>query len=529
MKKVSLFLILVILINIFTCVETLSANDGINNNTTVHLTGISNATSGIYVEWDSVSGATGYRVYRRGAGQTTWTYLTTVKNTYFLDNAVVSGNYYRYTVRAVLTGGFGGFENGIYIKRLANPYSIKVSNVTLGVNVAWGKVNGASCYYVYRRAAGENKWTRIASVSSTVFVDMNVNSNTYYKYTVRAVSGNTLSYFYDGTLVKYVASPKISHLMTGNDFVAVYWNSIIGSTGYRVYRRTAGEMSWTYLATVSSNGYVDSTIKKNNYYRYTIRAQSGNYCSSYFSNGPVIKYTGIAGVVVKGDSYVDNNTPTSTNVYTTNADVALEGTTSPINVTTTSGNQFSEYAITSDGVLTQYYGASTNVIIPAKVSGKEVTAIGANCFKGTTVERVTIPGHIKSIGDSAFEGCTKLTSVSFLNREVDIPIGNKAFKGCTKLTKIALPIASSIGASAFEGCTALTSVDIKEGTKSLGQGCFAFCTSLTKVIIRDTDTVIPGVSVFAGCNPNLRIQCYQDSDVATSLKNLGLSVAPITE
>ena len=194
-----------------------------------------------------------------------------------------------------------------------------------------------------------------------------------------------------------------------------------------------------------------------------------------------------------------------------------------------SSNQFSEYVITSAGVLTQYFGNSTSVIIPAKVSGKEVTAIGAGCFKGTAVERVTIPGHIKSIGDSAFEGCKNLTSVSFLNRDVDIPIGSSAFKGCTKLNKIALPISSSIGASAFESCTALTSVDIKEGTKSLGQNCFALCSSLTKVVIRDTETVIPGVNVFVGCNPNLRIQCYQGSEVEATLKNLGLSTAPVTE
>ncbi|MBO5064762.1 MAG: leucine-rich repeat domain-containing protein [Clostridia bacterium] len=192
-------------------------------------------------------------------------------------------------------------------------------------------------------------------------------------------------------------------------------------------------------------------------------------------------------------------------------------------------NQFSEFAITSAGVLTSYFGTSTSVIIPAKVGGKEVTAIGANCFKNSAIERITIPGHIKSIGESAFEGCTKLTSVSFLNREVNVPIGNKAFKGCVKLSKITLPIADSIGTSAFEGCSALTTVDINNGTKSLGQACFALCTSLTKVIIRDTDTVIPGVSVFSGCNPNLRIQCYQGSDVETSLKNLGLSTAPITE
>lgn len=196
-----------------------------------------------------------------------------------------------------------------------------------------------------------------------------------------------------------------------------------------------------------------------------------------------------------------------------------------------SANQFSEYAITSSGVLTQYFGTSTSVIIPAKVSGKEVTAIGANCFKGTAVERVTIPGHIKSIGDSAFEGCTKLTSVSFLNREVDMTIGNKAFRGCTKLTKIALPAAKSIGAYAFESCAALISVDINEGTKSLGQYCFAQCSSLTEVVIRDHETHIPGVSVFPNLteNPELVIRCYKDTSVESTLINLGYSIAPIAE
>ena len=196
-----------------------------------------------------------------------------------------------------------------------------------------------------------------------------------------------------------------------------------------------------------------------------------------------------------------------------------------------SANQFSEYAINSAGVLTQYFGTSNNVIIPAKVSGKEVTAIGANCFKGTAVERVTIPGHIKSIGDSAFEGCKNLTSVSFLNREVDMTIGNKAFRGCTKLTKIALPAAKSIGAYAFESCAALISVDINEGTKSLGQYCFAYCSSLTEVVIRDHETHIPGVSVFPNLteNPQLVIRCYKDTSVESTLRNLGYSIAPIAE
>lgn len=299
MKKLSLVLVLVMILNVFSCVSVFAAEDvtraTAGANATVHLTGISNATGGIYVKWNGISGATGYRVYRRSAGETTWTYLTTVKTAYYTDNRVVSGNYYRYTVRATFNNGYGGYESGLYIKRLVNPYSIKATNSDVGVTVTWGRVNGAASYYVYRRAAGQTSWTRVASVSATSFVDKNVVNGTYYKYTVRAVSGNTLSYFYDGSLVKYVAAPKASVVLTpGATSVTVYWNAISGATGYRVYRRSAGQTSWTYLATVTTTSYVDTKVVKNNYYRYTVRAQSGNYVSGFFADGPVIKFTGVA-------------------------------------------------------------------------------------------------------------------------------------------------------------------------------------------------------------------------------------------
>ncbi|MBO5066704.1 MAG: hypothetical protein J6D06_11350 [Clostridia bacterium] len=301
MKKISLILALVLILNVFSCVVVSAEDVGdfaratAATSRTVHLTGISNATGGIYVKWNVISGATGYRVYKRGAGENTWTYLTTVNTTSYTDNRVVSGNYYRYTVRATFTNGYGGYESGLYIKRLVNPYSIKATNDAFGVTVTWGKVNGASSYYVYRRASGQTSWTRVASVTATSFADKNVVNGVYYKYTVRAVSGSTLSYFYDGSLVKCVAAPKVSKLTAGTNSVTVTWNAVSGANSYRVYRRSAGQTSWTYLATVTATGYVDTKVVKNNYYRYTVRAQSGNYMSGFFADGPVVKFTGSEG------------------------------------------------------------------------------------------------------------------------------------------------------------------------------------------------------------------------------------------
>ena len=42
-----------------------------------------------------------------------------------------------------------------------------------------------------------------------------------------------------------------------------------------------------------------------------------------------------------------------------------------------------------------------------------------------------------SIGDSAFRGCTSLTSITIPNRVTSI--GYRAFRGCTSLTSVTIP------------------------------------------------------------------------------------------
>lgn len=166
------------------------------------LTSVSNAVNGVSVKWNEVKGATGYRVYRRGAGVTSWTYLGTVKTPSYIDTKATSGNYWRYTVITEFYQVRSGFDtNGLYLKYVATPKLTGISNQTAGVNIKWNTVGGATGYRVYRRGAGQTTWTYLGAVQTATFTDKNVVKGSYYRYTIRAVSGNVYSAFDTNGLV----------------------------------------------------------------------------------------------------------------------------------------------------------------------------------------------------------------------------------------------------------------------------------------------------------------------------------------
>ncbi len=174
---------------------------------TPKLTTIYNHVNGLAIKWNAVAGITeGYRVYRRGAGSTYWTYLGTTKNLYFIDNAVKnkSGEYFRYTV--IADGDYHSkFDTtGLYLRRLANPTLTSAVSSKSGITVKWGAVKGTTGYYVYRKTANST-WTRVGTVGGTnnaTFLDKTAKKGTTYTYTVKAVYGATTSGYYSGISCK---------------------------------------------------------------------------------------------------------------------------------------------------------------------------------------------------------------------------------------------------------------------------------------------------------------------------------------
>ena len=130
---------------------------------------------------------------------------------------------------------------------------------------------------------------------------------------------------------------------------------------------------------------------------------------------------------------------------------------------------------------------SGDVVIPSSVEHNNVTysvtSIGDSAFYGCSdLTSVSIPNSVTSIGSSAFRECSGLTSVSIPNSVTSI--GNIAFSDCRGLTSVALPNSvTSIGYSAFYHCSGLTSITIPNNVTSIASNTFSGCRSLTSVTI----------------------------------------------
>ena len=136
----------------------------------------------------------------------------------------------------------------------------------------------------------------------------------------------------------------------------------------------------------------------------------------------------------------------------------------------------------------------------------------------SSLQSVTIPDSVTSIGDSAFSCCSSLQSVTIPDSVTSI--GGRAFGECSSLQSVTIPDSvTSIGDRAFSWCTSLQSVTIPDSVTSIDESAFSWCTSLQSVIIPDSVTSI-GDRAFWGCTS---LQSVIIPDSVTSIGNKAFS------
>lgn len=157
-----------------------------------------------------------------------------------------------------------------------------------------------------------------------------------------------------------------------------------------------------------------------------------------------------------------------------------------------------------------------------------VTSIGDNAFENCNgLNSITIPDGVTSIGTGAFNDCTSLTgivvsSVNTFYSSIDGVVFNNA--GDTLLiypegksaNSYDIPDGvTSIGTSAFNGCTGLTSITIPDSVTSIGWNVFQGCTNLSSVIFNGDAPPLIDPDLFGNID-SVTVYYYEDATGFTS-------------
>ncbi|MBR4446012.1 MAG: leucine-rich repeat domain-containing protein [Solobacterium sp.] len=154
-----------------------------------------------------------------------------------------------------------------------------------------------------------------------------------------------------------------------------------------------------------------------------------------------------------------------------------------------------EFVIDENGVLTEYNGHDTEIVLPAGT--KSIGEAVFMCFRGYRgVKKLIVPEGVTEIQSSAFLGSCleEIALPSTLNK-----IESNAFCYCGSLRSITIPDGiTEIAESAF-AYSGLEEIHLPKHLAKIGRYAFYKCSSLRYIDLSNADSIEIGDGAFAGC------------------------------
>ena len=177
------------------------------------------------------------------------------------------------------------------------------------VQIAWGQVDGASGYEVYRYSETQEEYLKIDDIPSggtTTYTDVNVSKGKTYNYKIRAYFKDDATIIY-GEFSPVITAVTMPDQPTGlkqdkvtTSSIKLSWNAVAGAAGYSVYRYSSNQGEYVLIGSVSggSTTYTDTKLSPGKNYYYSVRAYTKNGTTTLYGeySNVLTTITGVAKV-----------------------------------------------------------------------------------------------------------------------------------------------------------------------------------------------------------------------------------------
>ena len=248
------------------------------------LSAISSSYNSIKLNWTAVTDATRYIIYRATAPEGPYNYIAVLPGTSYVNSGLVTGTTYYYKIRAYTLFDtikvYSEFSTVVSAKPIPTvPTGLTaISSSYNSIKLNWTAVTGATRYIIYRATAPEGPYNYIAVLPGTSYVYSGLVTGTTYYYKIRAYTLIDTIKVYSGVSTVVSAKPiptvptGLTAISSSYNSIKLNWTAVTGATRYIIYRATALEGPYYYIAVLPGTSYVNSGLVTGTTYYYKIRA-----------------------------------------------------------------------------------------------------------------------------------------------------------------------------------------------------------------------------------------------------------------
>ena len=252
------------------------------------VTATSDSTSSITVTWGSVSGASGYKIYRSKALSEVFNNIGSSTSTVYTDTGLSPGTTYYYRVSTSTKNGEGSQSSHTSATTKFNaPTGVTAMAASeKSITVSWSAVssNATIYYYIYRSDSSSGTYTQVGNSTGTSYTDNGLSPNTTYYYKVAVSNGvvtSSQSSPVSATTTPGVTAPTgVTATAASSSSITVRWNAVQNATSYYIYRSNSFSGTYTKVGTSRETLYTDNELSSNTTYFYKVTAYNSNGESS---------------------------------------------------------------------------------------------------------------------------------------------------------------------------------------------------------------------------------------------------------